>query len=128
MRRLVGIDARVADRLRELRSASGLTHEQLAERAGLSTRFIGKLERGESRGSLETWDQVARALGMPLADFFVAPTVSTRASGAREASKRYGATDAQLTVLTSLARALDRRALAALITIAREMTDKPRAT
>jgi predicted ATPase/DNA-binding XRE family transcriptional regulator len=36
-----------AERLRRLREAAGLTQEELAERAGLSSKAVGLLERGE---------------------------------------------------------------------------------
>ena len=38
-----------AGRLRELRTAAGLTQEELAERAGLSPNAVGALERGQRR-------------------------------------------------------------------------------
>ena len=39
--------SRFGDELRRLRTAAGLTREQLAERAGLSPKAISALERGE---------------------------------------------------------------------------------
>ena len=41
-----------------------LTIEQLAERAGITDNFLGKIERGEGMPSLETIDSIACALGV----------------------------------------------------------------
>jgi transcriptional regulator with XRE-family HTH domain len=49
--------------LREVRLAKGLTHEALAERAGLHPTFISLLERGGRMPSLNTVFLLARALG-----------------------------------------------------------------
>ena len=126
MRRLQAIDARVGDRVRRLREANGLTREQLAERAGRSASFVAKLELGTGRGRLETWDLMAKALGTTLAELFVEEPLP-RAAGAREAGTvRFGATDEQLAALALHARALDATALAALVTIARQLADPSR--
>jgi transcriptional regulator with XRE-family HTH domain len=42
-------DSTFGDLLRRLRTEAGLTQEELAERAGLSTRGISDLERGVNR-------------------------------------------------------------------------------
>ncbi|MER6524707.1 helix-turn-helix transcriptional regulator [Streptomyces sp. NPDC001508] len=49
------------DRLKELRLASGLTQERLAEQAGLSIGVVKKLERGGT-ARLDTYHALARAL------------------------------------------------------------------
>lgn len=48
MRKLVGRN------FARLRSASGLTQEQVAERAGVSQQYISDLERGKRNPSVET--------------------------------------------------------------------------
>src|SRR5438309_6228526 len=51
--------------LKRYRAASGLTHEQLAERAGLSVRGISDLERGvRAQPRAYTVRQLADALGL----------------------------------------------------------------
>jgi transcriptional regulator with XRE-family HTH domain len=53
--------------LRWYRRAAGLTHEPLAEAAGLSARTISDLEPGVSAAPRrETLDLLAQALGLPL--------------------------------------------------------------
>jgi predicted ATPase/transcriptional regulator with XRE-family HTH domain len=49
-----------ATRLRRLRDAAGLTQEELAERAGLTVKAIGALERGERR---RPYPHTVRVLG-----------------------------------------------------------------
>ena len=55
--------------LRSHRAAAGLSQEQLAERAGLSTRAVSDLERGARRAPYpHTIAQLAAALGLAPAD------------------------------------------------------------
>lgn len=56
--------------IRRHRKARRWTQEQLAETAGLSTYFIGSVERGQAALSLRSVQQIADALGIPLAVFF----------------------------------------------------------
>lgn len=62
--------ARTARRLRELRTRRGMTQAALAERAGITSSFLSFLELGRKKGSLDTYDQLARGLGVRLADLF----------------------------------------------------------
>ena len=41
-------------RVRQQRVLNGLTQEQLSEKAGISCSFVGHIERGEKKASLET--------------------------------------------------------------------------
>jgi predicted ATPase/DNA-binding XRE family transcriptional regulator len=60
-------DLSFGERLRQLREAAGLTQEQLAERANLTAKGIGALERGERR---RPYPHTVQALvtGLALAD------------------------------------------------------------
>lgn len=49
-------------RVRELRRKHGLTQEELAEQAGISTSFMGHIERGSRVASLETLVLLCNAL------------------------------------------------------------------
>jgi transcriptional regulator with XRE-family HTH domain len=55
-------------RLRQLRQARKLTQEQLAERAGLSDKFLGEVERGRGNPTLTTLAALGDALGVRLVD------------------------------------------------------------
>ena len=81
------------DLLRQLRNAAGLTQEDLAERAGLSSDTISLLERGEHRRPHRyTMQSLAEALGLSQRNrvrFETAarmPTVRAGAPGARPAN------------------------------------------
>ena len=59
----------LAFHVRALRTAAGLTVEQLANRAGLTPRLISNLEQGKGKPLWETVCQLARALGVSVAMF-----------------------------------------------------------
>jgi transcriptional regulator with XRE-family HTH domain len=59
---------RVGARVRQLRQARRLTQEELAERAGLSYKFIGEVERGRGNPTLTTLAAISDALGVQLTD------------------------------------------------------------
>lgn len=61
----------VADRLRQLRTERGYTQESLAARAGVSSKFIGQLERGETNVSVAVlWALCVDGLSVPIDQFF----------------------------------------------------------
>ena len=57
-------------RVRELRKKSKLTQSELAEKIGLSTNFIGMVERGERNTSVDKIFKLSRAFNLSLAEFF----------------------------------------------------------
>jgi transcriptional regulator with XRE-family HTH domain len=72
-----------ADRLRELREQAGVSQAQLAERVGVHTLSISKLERGVHEPLWPLVLAIADALGKPVQDFVV-----ERGTAPGEASKR----------------------------------------
>ncbi len=54
----------LADSLKALRQARGLSQENLSSIAGLDRTYISMLERGKRKPSLETIEKIATALGM----------------------------------------------------------------
>jgi len=52
----------MAANVRRLRDARNLTQEGLAERAGLSARYVSSIERGVVSASVTVLGRVARAL------------------------------------------------------------------
>ena len=65
------VPAAVGRRVRESRSALGLTLDQLAERSGVSRRMIVNVEAGTSNASIATLLRLATALHVSLADLVV---------------------------------------------------------
>jgi transcriptional regulator with XRE-family HTH domain len=55
-------------RVRALRTLRKLTQEQLGERAGVSGKFIGQVERGSGNPSLHVIIRLGGALGIELSD------------------------------------------------------------
>lgn len=55
---------RLGENIRKERKRQLLTIEQLAERAGITDNFLGKIERGEGIPSLQTIDRIACALNV----------------------------------------------------------------
>lgn len=53
----------LGERIRERRRELGLTQESLAERAGVSTETVGRLEQAVGAPTLDTVYKVAKALG-----------------------------------------------------------------
>src|SRR5437660_8861269 len=67
------VRAQVGDRVRELRIAFRVTQEQLAERSGLSYKFIGEIERGKANPTVDTMAALARAFKIELHELFLTP-------------------------------------------------------
>jgi transcriptional regulator with XRE-family HTH domain len=60
----------IGDKIREARQELGLTQEQLAERANLHPSFVGQIERGTKKASVQTLHRIASALNVSLASLF----------------------------------------------------------
>ena len=54
------------EHLRELRTAAGLSQEELAEKAGIHRNYIGHLERAEKTASLDVLVRIAAAFDLSL--------------------------------------------------------------
>lgn len=63
-------DIDIGERIKTVRKGLHLTQDQLAEKSGLSSNYIGQLERGERSPSLKTLSRIARSLGVD-ADYLV---------------------------------------------------------
>jgi transcriptional regulator with XRE-family HTH domain len=58
------------NKVRERRTALGLSQEELANRAGVHRTYIGMIERAEKNITLENIEKIAKALKISIADFF----------------------------------------------------------
>ena len=64
------INQRIAARVRDLRGATGLSLEGLAQRSGVSRSMISLIERGESSATAVVLEKLAVSLGVALAALF----------------------------------------------------------
>ena len=67
-------------RVRKQRTALGWTQEHLAENIGVSTSFVGHVERGSRKASLETLVSLANALDVSL-DYLLAGSLNNNGLG-----------------------------------------------
>lgn len=59
------------DVLRRYRKWQGLSRKELARRAGISSVFLGEIERGEKDASSHSMCSLAEALGVPLGELYM---------------------------------------------------------
>ena len=77
---------------RKQRQLIGLTQQELAERIGVSTSFVGHVERGTRKASLETLVALSNALGVGV-DYLLAGSLQSspdeeNPSGAMDPNRR----------------------------------------
>lgn len=77
------INQLIAQRLRELRDAQGLSLALLAERSGVSRSNISLIERGESSATATVLDKLSAALGVTVASLFEKPAADAPSPVAR---------------------------------------------
>jgi len=63
-------------RIKKSRTGIGYTQEKFAELTGISTSFVGHIERGEKVPSIETLAAVSRVLGVSIDYIVFGMTVS----------------------------------------------------
>ena len=56
------------NKVRDLRTARGMSQEALAQKSGLHRTYIGGIERGERNVSLVNIEKIAKALDLTLVD------------------------------------------------------------
>lgn len=66
-------------RVRRQRNLLNLTQAELAEKIGVSTSFVGHMERGSRKASLDTMVDLANALGLGL-DYLLASSLNTESA------------------------------------------------
>src|SRR5438093_13707716 len=73
------LNQRIAERVRELRAAQGLSLDALASKSGVSRSMISLIERGESSPTAVVLEKLAAGLGVMLASLFDAPVAAAQA-------------------------------------------------
>jgi transcriptional regulator with XRE-family HTH domain len=66
----MNLKSHIGLRVKSSRRRAGLTQEQLAERVGKAVETISNIERGHSITGLETLEQIALVLHIPIIYFF----------------------------------------------------------
>ena len=61
---------KIGDAIRSYRKRASLTQEKLAEAVELNPKYIGEVERGEKIISIEALLRIAKAVKIPIRDFF----------------------------------------------------------
>lgn len=83
----------IGERIRSLRTARGLSQEEVARRTGIGLKSYGDLERGRTRDPhYSTLRGVARALGVRVEELLEEPALAGKA----EASQETGHTEAEV--------------------------------
>ncbi len=77
---MLGVNARIAARVRALRAARGLSLEALAEASGVSRSMISLVERAETSATATVLEKLAAGLNAPLASLFEEPECSSPVS------------------------------------------------
>jgi len=77
------LNERLAERVRELRAARGLSLDALAAKSGVSRSMISLVERGESSPTAVVLEKLAGGLGVMLHALFDASTAAPRGPVAR---------------------------------------------
>jgi transcriptional regulator with XRE-family HTH domain len=70
------LNQRIAERVRELRAARGLSLDALAGTSGVSRSMISLIERGESSPTAVVLEKLAAGLNVTLASLFDAPSAA----------------------------------------------------
>ena len=60
----------LGQRIRNYRTAKGLSQEKLAELSGCHPTYIGQIERGEKNATIESIEKIAIALNVSLSTLF----------------------------------------------------------
>ena len=64
------VHSEIGSRIRQYRQRSGLSQENLALNAGLTVSFIGDIERGVKKPSVESLEKILGVLGISFNQFF----------------------------------------------------------
>ena len=58
------------NKIKKTRKQKGLTQEEVAKKAGISSNYYAKIERGTINTSIEKANKIAKALGVEVSDIF----------------------------------------------------------
>ena len=78
---------RFARRLKELRAERGMTQAELAEKAGVTTTYVSKLENAGAAPGIDLVEKLATALGVGLAELILGESPADADAVAREQAR-----------------------------------------
>jgi transcriptional regulator with XRE-family HTH domain len=61
---------KTGDNIRRVRTAKGLSQKEVTINSGLDTAQYSRIENGKTDPSVSTLERIAKAMGVPIADFF----------------------------------------------------------
>ena len=64
------VSNQLGTRIRQYRKKMGMTQEVLALNSGINVSFLGDIERGIKKPSVESLEKLLKALGVTFQDFF----------------------------------------------------------
>jgi transcriptional regulator with XRE-family HTH domain len=64
------VHKKLAEKVKKARKDKGISQEELAHRAGLNRAYVGYIERGERKPSVDTIASLAKALRIKLSELF----------------------------------------------------------
>ncbi len=68
----------IHDKIRTLRTAKGLTQENMAIELKIDSVNYGRIERGQAKITVERLEKIAEFLGVRMVDFFIDEENATR--------------------------------------------------
>lgn len=91
--------SKIGERIREFRQQRNLSQGDIEQKTGLLRCYLSRVENGHTTPSLQTLNKIARALDMPLAQFFdaaqsgepILPVLSEEAVAFLTQIRRYAA-------------------------------------
>jgi transcriptional regulator with XRE-family HTH domain len=100
------ISGQIGGRIRQYRKHAGLTQEALALSSGINVSFLGDVERGIKKPSIETLEKLLKALNVSFREFFDFETekkpFEDRAALERLAMELKGRSDDEVAMLLSV--------------------------
>ena len=69
---------KIGGRIKDIRQQKGITREKLSEKIGISSMYLGQLERGERRGGINNYVEIANTLELSL-DYMFFDEIHTHA-------------------------------------------------
>lgn len=92
----------VGNKILELRKSSGLSAKKLAEMVDLHPSQITKIEKGESKPSLDALFRICDALNISLAEFFAETSVQLSQEQQQLLNNSKEMTDEQIEIINKL--------------------------